>query len=279
MLPPDLSLPRSPHRQLLEGRGLTVRFGGLTALRDITFGVGPGEVLSVIGPNGAGKTTLFNVITGRVRPSAGSVFLDGQPLERLSAHRIARMGVVRTFQKTEVFGPLSLLEGVQAGALARREVSLLSALTRPRGPAIGTLEPAREALRAVGLLPKAELPAEQLSYGEQRRLELAQALAAKPAVLLLDEPVSGMNPQESRDIMRLIGELRAGGLAIVLVEHNMHVVMTISDRIVVLNHGEKIAEGTADHVRADPRVVQAYLGGSVEQGRGAPFLGPPAPPC
>jgi len=234
---------------LLEGRGLTVRFGGLTALKSVDLTVGAGEVLSVIGPNGAGKTTLFNVITGRVRPTTGSVLLRGEAIERLAPFRIAQRGVVRTFQKTEVFGGLSLLDGVAAGALAHDD------------PDPGAR--AREALSTVGLQNKAELTALQLSYGDQRLLELAQALAAQPAVLLLDEPASGMNHQECTHIMRLIGELRARGLAIVLVEHNMHVVMNISDRVVVINYGEKIAEGRPEAVRADRRVIEAYLG--VEQ--------------
>jgi branched-chain amino acid transport system ATP-binding protein len=231
---------------LLDVKNVSVRFGGLMALKDMNLAVSAGEVLSVIGPNGAGKTTLFNAITGRVRPTTGEVRFRNQPIHQMPAFRIAQMGVVRTFQKTEVFGVLPLVEGVLAGALAR-----------------GDADPearAREALEAVGLAAKMHLRADQLSYGDQRLLEIAQALAANPTVLLLDEPASGMNHQESAQIVRLIGELRTRGFAIVLVEHNMHVVMQISDRVIVLNYGEKIAEGRPDEVRADRNVIEAYLG-------------------
>jgi len=242
---------------LLEGHAITVRFGGLVALKSVDFVVSPNEALSVIGPNGAGKTTLFNVLTGRVRPSRGEVLLRGEPIHRLQSHQIAKRGIVRTYQKTEVFGPLPLLTGVHAGVLARQESALLRDVWRSASAGAAR---AREALATVGLLPKADLPAELLSYGEQRLLEIAQALAADPEVLLLDEPASGMNPQESARIMALIDALRGRGMAIVLVEHNMRVVMNISDRVMVLNYGEKIAEGTADEIRRDPRVIEAYLG-------------------
>ena len=231
---------------LLEVKNVSVRFGGLMALKDIGLAVSAGEVLSVIGPNGAGKTTLFNVIPGRVRPTTGEVLFRDKPIHQMPAFRIAQMGVVRTFQKTEVFGVLPLMEGVLAGALARGD-------TDPEARA-------REALETVGLAAKMHLRADQLSYGDQRLLEIAQALAANPTVLLLDEPASGMNHQESAQIVRLIGQLRTRGFAIVLVEHNMHVVMTISDRVIVLNYGEKIAEGAPETVRADRNVIEAYLG-------------------
>ena len=242
---------------------VSVSFGGLAALRNVSFEAAREQVTSVIGPNGAGKTTLFNVITGFRKPTRGRVLFEQQPVSGLVPNAIARRGVVRTFQKTEVFPALSLLECVRMGRLCGRRFTVLEVL---RGGAdVRRFEReatarALELLAFVGLGGRERQLARALSYGEQRLLELAVCLAADPQLLLLDEPASGMNPEEAQHMAQLIARLRDSRVSVLLVEHNMALVMEISDRIVVLHHGEKIAEGRPDEVAANRDVIEAYLG-------------------
>jgi branched-chain amino acid transport system ATP-binding protein len=248
---------------MLVVEGISVRFGGIAALKDIRFSVAEGEIVSIIGPNGAGKTTLFNMISGFARPDSGSVAFQGRPIIGLTANRIARLGLVRTFQKTEVFPELSVAECVRIGLLNAFDSGIAGVFfgTRRVADFVAGAPAAVEAiLSEVGLLAKRDMAAQALSYGEQRLLAIAVGLAARPRLLMLDEPASGLNPEESRRLGELLRALRARGITIVLVEHNMNVVMSVSDRIVVLHHGERIFEGTPAEVRASPAVVAAYLG-------------------
>jgi branched-chain amino acid transport system ATP-binding protein len=267
---------------LLSLRGLTRRFGGLTAVAGIDLDLAEGELVSIIGPNGAGKTTLFNLVTGFDRPDSGEVRLDQQVITGFSPERLATRGIARTFQLGRVFGNLSVMENVLIGAHTRLRA------VKPAVPIIGPLlelglallrpvavraeeEQLREEVKAIlarfgdRLLPRIDQPAYSLSYANRRRVEIARALALRPRLLLLDEPTAGMNPTETSEMQGLIAELKAEGLTTLLIEHKLDMVMQLSDRVVVMDEGRKIAEGAGAVVRTDARVIEAYLGHGMPQ--------------
>ena len=254
---------------LLEVQRLSLSFGGLRCLDRLDLTVGEGEIVSVIGPNGAGKTTLFNVITGVYPPEDGEILFEGQSILRLDPHQIARRGIARTFQTLRLFLNMTVKENVMAAAYGHTKAGVLRSVLRTPGMRreereIEQLAEERLAFfgdRLVGY--RWRQPAYSLSYANRRRLEIARATAAKPRLLLLDEPAAGMNPVETHEMTELIGRLREeGGYTILVIEHDMHVVEGISDRVVALDHGIKIAEGSFGEVATDPRVVEAYLGTS-----------------
>ncbi len=257
-----MNTPRSTG-DLLEVEGLTCRFAGVTAVDDLSFRVKAGEIKAVIGPNGAGKSTLFNMIAGVTRPTEGAIKFDGARVDRLPTHARARRGIARTFQNLQIFREMSVLENVMVGRHLRGRATTLSALLHI--PSVGAEERAMEAiamalLERFGLAAKAGLPAGSLAFGQMKVLELARALASEPRLLLLDEPAAGLPHAEADKMAETIRDLNRDGMTVLLVEHNMRMVMSLSHDILVLNNGRRIAEGAAEDVRRHPEVLSAYLG-------------------
>jgi branched-chain amino acid transport system ATP-binding protein len=253
----------APDQILLQVSGLSKRYGGLPALANVSFLAARGQVTALIGPNGAGKTTLINCLTGVIRPDAGEIRFEARNLAGMPAHRVARLGITRTFQNLRIFPRLSVLENVLCGLTVQAGASMVEALLRP--PGLRHRErrlklTALEVLDTFGLADKAGWPTAVLSYGDKKRVEMARAFVSQPVLTLLDEPVAGLNPEETGAVAALIRQMRLAGKTIILVEHDMDLVMGVSDHVVVLDGGNLIAQGSPGDVRHNPLVLEAYLG-------------------
>jgi len=250
-------------KKLLEVQDILVNFGGVIALNKVNLHVNEGEIAALIGPNGAGKTTVFNIVTGYYTPTSGNVIVDGESVLGLRPYKIARKGLGRTFQNIRLFGDMTAVENVATAADSLNNSGLVGSLfgvPRSRRDEAASMEKAHELLKFIGLDHRALQMAKNLPYGDQRRLEIARALALNPKVLLLDEPAAGFNPQEKVELGQLIRQIRDRGFAVLLIEHDMSLVMDISDRVSVLDFGQKIAEGTPREIQNNQRVIDAYLG-------------------
>jgi branched-chain amino acid transport system ATP-binding protein len=254
----------SSNGNVLEAKGITKRFGGLVAVNDVDFAVPDKSIVAIIGPNGAGKTTFFNCMTGLYKPTTGTVEFNGQDITAKAPHIVTQAGIARTFQNIKLFKTMTVLENVLVGRHCRMKARITGSILHTpfvRREERETEERARELLKFVGITRRHQDLAVSLPYGDQRRLEIARALASDPQLLLLDEPTAGMNPQESEELRSLMEKLRSEqGISLLLIEHDMKVVMNVSDHITVLDGGEMIASGTPQEVRANPRVIEAYLG-------------------